>query len=502
MGIITLKLVLYGKIPIQQLLMIQFITNMEVARGLKELLISMVGNHQSGISPTEFLKINSSGTLMGTIPGYMFGSIRNYGYESPGGGGVFTCSSPYLTLTANTTRQQQVTHGNHVGYSEVTELLGEKGENGKIVHNYCVLSDVGGDYLPFPPKTSLEWERGMETSTITYNLNGHKRKEEYNYYQSTNKNSSYNFHSIGAVKVGWWSKWCGMGVQPIDWFNEFSFGPYEIYCGWTYKYKTIAITYDTTGSNPVYDSICYYYEHPDHDLQATKISHINSDGEEKIKRFKYPKDYTGIGSDAYGFALTMMRDSLHMINPTIEYLESERKTSDTTELILGGNINLYSRYSTNDFMAINPYKSIGLETVTPISLSSYTKSAINNNGQFTYDSRFLTNKVTYDLFDRCGNLLHYFKTDNIPISYNYGYNNSFLITKAVNSSYDQTNTYLSPSTQVTRYYYNHPLIGVSRILDPNGHSTYYYYDPLGRLNLIRNDDQNILQKVDYHYKTN
>jgi hypothetical protein len=291
-----------------------------------------------------------------------------------------------------------------------------------------------------------------------------------------------------------------MGVQPLDWLFEFSFAPYEIYCGWKYQYKKITITYDTLGLNPVYDSTKFIYEHPNYNLQITKTSHINSDGIEKIQRFRYPEDYSGIGSDTYGYAISMMRDSLHMIKSVIEYLESERKTTDTTELITGGNIFLYSKYSTNNYLAINPYKSIGLETITPISLSSFTKSKINN-GNFVYDSHFLTNKVTYDLFDKYGNLLHFFKTDNIPISFNWGYNNALLITNAVNSSYDPTNTYSNSSTQVTRYVYDHPLIGISKIIDPIGHSTYYYYDPLGRLNLIRNDDQNILQKIDYHYKT-
>ena len=445
----------------------------------------------------------SSGTLMGVLPEYTFTSIRNYGYTIPGYDyDAYVCSVPYITLTANTVRQQGVTHGNHVGYSEVTELLGENGENGKIIHGYRVLSDIGGDYFPFPPKTNLEWERGMETSTITYNRNGSKRKEEYNYYQSTDINSPYNFHSIYAVKMGWRVNWQGLIIIPSDWLSQFSFAPYENYCGWTYKYKTVTITRDTLGLNPINDSINFYYEHPNNNLQITKISHFNSDGVEKIRRFRYPEDYSGIGSDTYGYALSMMRDSLHMIKSVIEYLESERKTNDTTEMITEGNINLYSRYSTSDFLDINPYKSLGLETITPISLSSFTKSSINNSGQFAYDSHFLTNKVTYDLFDKYGNLLHYFKTDNIPISYNWGYNNSFLITKAVNSSYDPNNNYSGSTAQVTRYYYDHPLIGVSRIVDLNGHSTYYYYDSLGRLNLIKNDDNNILKKIDYHYKTN
>jgi YD repeat-containing protein len=447
----------------------------------------------------------SSGNLMGTLPSYTFPSIRNYGYAPTNDPLDLTvCSYSYLTITANTTRQQQMTQGNYVGYSSVTELLGENGENGKIVHNYYVPRDIGGDYFPYPPKTSNEWKRGMEEQTKTYDLHGHLRKDELNLYQATDKSSQYNFHSIGAVKIGWRSKWVNMGVQPLDWQSEFSFAPYEIYCGWEYNYKKISISYDEFGQNPVYDSTNFIYEHPDHNLQVTKTSHFNSDGIEKIKRYRYPQDYTGTGYDTYGFALAMMRDSLHMVNSIVEYLESERKTSDTTELITGGNIDLFTHncFSYISFMGIYPYKCVGLETTTPFALSSFNRSYINNSGTFVYDNHFITDKVTYDVCDRYGNLLHYHLTDNIPISLNWGFNNTVLITKAVNSSYDPTNSYSGSNIQVTRFLYNQPLIGVSGIIDPTGITTHYEYDPLGRLKVIRNDDNNILQKIDYHYKTN
>ena len=82
---------------------------------------------------------------MGVLLSILLLLIRNYGYTIPGYDyDAYVCSVPYITLTANTVRQQGVTHGNHVGYSEVTELLGENGENGKIIHGYRVLSILGG----------------------------------------------------------------------------------------------------------------------------------------------------------------------------------------------------------------------------------------------------------------------------------------------------------------------------------------------------------------------
>jgi YD repeat-containing protein len=437
---------------------------------------------------------------MGTIPQYYFSTIRSVGYIPPNETAPQVCSHTYYTLTSNTTRQQETTQGNHVGYSQVTELFGENGENGKIIHYYYIHSDLGGDYFPFPPKTSNEWKRGMEMATKTYDRNGHLRKEEDNLYHLSDENS-VAFHTINAIKIGWHNFITGPHYIYTDWINEFAFAPYQIYCGWKYKYKKLIIDYDTLGQNPVYDSTDFFYEHPDRYLEVTKTSHINSDGTEKITRYKYPNDYQGTSSENYAYAISMMRDSLHIVNSVIEYLESLRKTSDTSELITGGNIYLYKRFSPTNILCIHPYKSIGLETTTPIALSSFTKSEINGNGNFIFDSHFLTNKITYDTFDRFGNILNYHQTDNIPIALNWGYNNTLLITKVVNASYDPTNTYSNSPALITRFEY-HPLIGVTRIIDPNGHSTKYEYDALGRLKAIRNDDNDILQKTDYHYKNN
>ncbi len=62
----------------------------------------------------------------------------------------------------------------------------------------------------------------------------------------------------------------------------------------------------------------------------------------------------------------------------------------------------------------------------------------------------------------------------------------------------QNNATLSKSIFHT-YTYD-PLFGMTSETDPNGKTTYYQYDPFGRLKCIKDHDDNVLKQMDYHYK--
>lgn len=55
------------------------------------------------------------------------------------------------------------------------------------------------------------------------------------------------------------------------------------------------------------------------------------------------------------------------------------------------------------------------------------------------------------------------------------------------------------AAQMTTYTYE-PLTGVTTKCDANNNIIYYEYDPLGRLVLIRDEERNIVKKVEYAYK--
>ncbi|MBN2613500.1 MAG: RHS repeat protein [Bacteroidales bacterium] len=135
-----------------------------------------------------------------------------------------------------------------------------------------------------------------------------------------------------------------------------------------------------------------------------------------------------------------------------------------------------------------------------------------------------------------GNPLEYVSTNGNPSSYVWGYNDRYLVVIADNMNnatlmnhitaslpqgfttlesllssistlpnvnWTQFNNNLrnsvaSDKTMITTYTYK-PFIGMTSQTDPNGITTYYEYDDFGRLKYIKDHDENILQKNEYHY---
>src|SRR5690606_37953285 len=114
-------------------------------------------------------------------------------------------------------------------------------------------------------------------------------------------------------------------------------------------------------------------------------------------------------------------------------------------------------------------------------------------------------------------------SDGIYVSYLWGYGKQYPIAKIVNAtnqgiasalgisiqallSYNESNLSqlnslraLMPSAQITTYTYS-PMIGVTSITDPKGVQVEYIYDDFGRLEYVKDQDDNILGKNEYRYK--
>jgi YD repeat-containing protein len=66
------------------------------------------------------------------------------------------------------------------------------------------------------------------------------------------------------------------------------------------------------------------------------------------------------------------------------------------------------------------------------------------------------------------------------------------------SAIDEVRLYPA-AAQMSTYTYT-PLTGMTTRTDATGRITYYEYDGLGRLNLMRDQDGNVIKTVNYHYK--
>lgn len=161
--------------------------------------------------------------------------------------------------------------------------------------------------------------------------------------------------------------------------------------------------------------------------------------------------------------------------------------------------------------------------------SSY--AVYSSNKEISINSA-LNPEITLN-YDDNGNIINVQKTNNINLSYIWGYNHTYQIAKFYNSAYstiianttlmgyiNQLETYtdltdlvdrnklkttntnirsnLPANVLVTTYTYS-PLKGMTSKTDAKGVTTYYVYDTFGRLFQVLDQNSHVLKQYDYHY---
>ena len=108
--------------------------------------------------------------------------------------------------------------------------------------------------------------------------------------------------------------------------------------------------------------------------------------------------------------------------------------------------------------------------------------------QYSNSSYKLINSVSN--YDNWGNPLTVTGVDGIQTDYSWGYNNYLLTSASKNSGSLEHKTSIQYQ----------PLVGATKITDPNVVSINYEYDSFGRLKLVKDSDNNIVTRYRYHYK--
>ncbi len=133
--------------------------------------------------------------------------------------------------------------------------------------------------------------------------------------------------------------------------------------------------------------------------------------------------------------------------------------------------------------------------------------------------------ILYNNYDSKGNPTEIQMANGIQVAYLWGYNQTLPVAKVENATQAQLaalslnmtliadngtsdsamraelqkiRTGLS-NAMVTTYTYT-PLLGITSITDPKGDTVYYSYDGLGRLDIVKDAQGNILSKNEYHHK--
>jgi hypothetical protein len=141
---------------------------------------------------------------------------------------------------------------------------------------------------------------------------------------------------------------------------------------------------------------------------------------------------------------------------------------------------------------------------------TFTVAAVNGS-VLTKDIRYSDNTtVKYEN----GELIEVTPKNGVTTSYLWGYNNTLPIAKAIGTNYStlvsaynavgqnlsQLRTYSTLANAFVSTYVYTPGVGIISETDPRGRNSYYEYDKLNRLVLMRDHDNNILKKICYNYQ--
>ncbi|MFT3945349.1 MAG: hypothetical protein QM763_00130 [Agriterribacter sp.] len=438
-----------------------------------------------------------------------------------------------------------------VGYSKVTEINGENGENGKTEYYYKCFSE-GQDAFPGIP-TYANPQNGKFDSVLVYNAsNNLLKKTTY----------TYSFKEMDFLKgVKLFTAPVATGSNPLN-SRTYRIRYYDNYSYWFVANEEIETLY--TSFNTSLTTVKKYLYGNNAHREPTQLEITNSDGTTLITKYKRPDDYTVSGSNSF---VEQMRN-IHIISPVIEQ-QTFLKQGITNKLI-SGTFSSFSKFNNQFFKPNIVYT---LETFIP--LSDITESSFASNGLPSFHPNY-KEQVTLSGYDALGNLVIAKENNNLPQSYIYGYNNSLPVAAIKNSlvsdvfhtsfeegdgnsadgdsktgkksktgSFSKTLTGLTSGEYILSYwqkpvggvwtfqksvvtvtgnsfpialsgqvdevrfypatarmitYTYEPLVGMTSQCDENNRITYYEYDGFGRLQLIKDQDGKVVKTFDYQYQ--
>ncbi|MDR6568839.1 hypothetical protein [Chitinophaga ginsengisegetis] len=248
------------------------------------------------------------------------------------------------------------------------------------------------------------------------------------------------------------------------------------------KTKTV-ITFDDAG-NSIQENEAYYYEKTPLHYQLTQTAIINSKKDTLKQKNQYAADFGSL----LPYSAMVQRNMVNSVVSTSSYKNSTFLQS------LKAN---YKDWGNNIFMPV----------------SSETQTA-----GFATEQR-----MNFEGYDSKGNLLGMSQSGGVTTAYLWGYKGLYPVARIEGADYNTVKTYITqsildnplsdqqlrdeinnlraklPNTLITTYTYM-PSIGITSETSPANRTTFYEYDGLGRLRLIKDQNGKILKQFDYQYQ--
>lgn len=462
----------------------------------------------SDIKVKEYEYINPAGGNSGKVFGYPnFYAIK----ETVGGYNILNRygSTPGSPLTSF--------QGNDLSYSYVTEYEGTKTANiGKTEYEFTNPSD-GGTYYHFPHHLPIDnqWLRGNLLNTKIFKTAGtgysliKKIENQYIYggdellINITAKLGTDLAAIAEKVKDSMYYQIPLAIFTPDD--NQQNGHSYKVYYqkgGTADLYSSITTDYLTneSGNQQVLTSTNFTYNYPKHYQRSKEITVI--DGKTITAHTTYSSEVAGVTTLGYTPLTTLELSRYTELKAANRIIPVQTEvTTKVGTTVLSGSV---QRTIFNTFGS-------------SLRLPAKSQSATLGSS--------LKDDLIFHRYDVNGNLLQVYRPNGPSTSYIWGYSGQNPVAKVENATYqsienlpqhfgsgfnlgsgglnlNQDNALRTlPGALVTTYQYK-PLVGVSNIKDANGNTMTYTYDPFERLEEIYNQDNHLLKRYNYKFKSN
>ncbi|GGH27311.1 hypothetical protein GCM10011418_37190 [Sphingobacterium alkalisoli] len=319
--------------------------------------------------------------------------------------------------------------GEHVGYSEVTEIAADGSFTVYRYTNYDdnhpdegVLNSLFTGKSGMNAFTSLALERGKLKSVEQYHKNGTRHKVTRISYAPLH--GQRNFIRAFDARRYWVCNYGASGALsgPI----VYEGGAYKIY---TYSYlpKMMTDSIFESGSDTQVNRVRLFYDNTANKLN-TRTEIIRANGKKQTDLRLYPQDY------ASGTTFIDAMVSKGLLAFPVEEVSYLTDTITNTHEILRGDINTY--------LVDKPYlkdKTYRLEIPSDQALGSF-KFSNRNIGLLPYQGTSTTygedgryKLIFSNSYDSFGNLIQVDRTDGPPVSTLWGYNGKLMLASASNA---------------------------------------------------------------------